>query len=102
MRENESVTRVLIADDSEIASEFLEQLLEADAQIRVIGHAATGRELLEHPSRKPRQVVPQRLPLVLLVPDVRALEQWNNEPLRLHKDHLWSADLSFHLNLPAF
>ena len=52
MRENESVTRVLIADDSEIASEFLEQLLEADAQIRVIGHAATGRELLEHPSRK--------------------------------------------------
>ena len=40
-------------------------------------------------------VVPQRLPLVLLVPDVRPLEEWNNELLRLHEDHLRSADLGF-------
>ncbi len=38
-------------------------------------------------------VVPERLPLVLLVPGVGALEERDDQPLRLHEDHLRGANL---------
>lgn len=39
---------------------------------------------LEHPTRDAGEVLPQRLPLALLVPDIRPLEQRDDQPLRLH------------------
>jgi hypothetical protein len=44
----------------------------------------------------PDDVIPQRLPLVFFVPDVRALEQRDHKPLGLHEDHLRCTDLSLH------
>ena len=52
----------------------------------------------EDPLRDAHDVIPERLPLVLLVPDVRALEQRDDKPLRLHEHHLGRADLSLHGN----
>jgi hypothetical protein len=55
---------------------------------------------VERPVQEPLgyedDVVPERLPLVLQVPDVGALEQRNDQPLGLHEDHLRRADLGFH------
>jgi hypothetical protein len=48
-------------------------------------------------------VVPERLPLVLLIPDVRPVEKRNDEPLGKHEDHLRRPDLRLHLlySLPS-
>ncbi|WP_437571669.1 chemotaxis protein CheB [Sorangium sp. So ce542] len=43
-------TRVVIADDSDIAAGLLEAILEEDAGIRVVGRARTGAELLALPA----------------------------------------------------
>ncbi len=43
-------TRVVIADDSDIAAALLEAILEEDAAIRVVGRARTGAELLSLPA----------------------------------------------------
>jgi len=45
------LTRVLIADDSDIAAAYLERLLEQDPAIRVVGRAHDGNELLGLPQR---------------------------------------------------
>ena len=45
---------------------------------------------------KARYVVPQRLPLVLFIPDVRPLKQGNDKALRMHEHELRRADLGFH------
>jgi len=50
------------------------------------------QEAISHP----HDVIPERFPLTLLVPDVWALEQWDDQPLRLHEHHLRCANLSFH------
>ena len=52
--------------------------------------------LRQEPIGHPNDVVPQRLPLVLLVPDVRSLEQRHDKPLRLHEHHLRCPDLRLH------
>src|SRR5262249_34966463 len=41
-------------------------------------------------------VIPKRFPLVLLVPHVGSLKERDNQPLRLHKDHLGRTDLGLH------
>jgi hypothetical protein len=41
-------------------------------------------------------VIPHGLPLVFFVPNIRPLEQRDDKPLRLHKNHLGCTDLSFH------
>ncbi|AUX44258.1 uncharacterized protein SOCE26_057220 [Sorangium cellulosum] len=43
-------TRVVIADDSDVAAGLLEAILEEDARIRVVGRARTGAELLALPA----------------------------------------------------
>ena len=40
--------------------------------------------------------MPQRRPLLFLVPDVRSLERRHHEVLRLHEDILRGADVRFH------
>ena len=50
----------------------------------------------EHPLGDAYDIVPERLPLVLFVPDIRPLEEWDDEALRLHEHDLRSADLSSH------
>ena len=51
---------------------------------------------VEDPVRQAHYVVPEWLPLVLLVPYVRTLEQRDDKPLWLHEHHLGRADLSLH------
>jgi hypothetical protein len=51
---------------------------------------------LQLPVCHPDDVIPQRLPLVFLVPDIGALEQRDDQPLRLHEHKLRGADLRFH------
>ena len=46
----------------------------------------------ENPTGRPRHILPKRLPLVLLIPDIWALEKGNHQPLGLHKYHLRSAN----------
>lgn len=41
-------------------------------------------------------VIPQWLPLILLVPDIGALEQRHHQALRLHEYHLRRTNLSLH------
>jgi hypothetical protein len=43
---------------------------------------------IEHPVRNAHDVIPKRLPLVLFVPHIRALEQRDHKPLGLHENHL--------------
>lgn len=57
MREPKRVVRVLIADDSDIASAFLEQLLEEDPSIRVVGKVKNGAELINSPLCVPADVL---------------------------------------------
>jgi two-component system chemotaxis response regulator CheB len=57
MRELERLVRVLIADDSDIAAAFLEQLLEEDPSIRVVGRVKNGRELIASPLCTPAHVL---------------------------------------------
>jgi two-component system chemotaxis response regulator CheB len=47
MRGAATSVRVLIVDDSPVAREVLKDVLESDADIRVVGMAATGREAVE-------------------------------------------------------
>ena len=39
---------------------------------------------------------PTKLPLVLLVPDIRTLKQRHDQPLGLHEYHLGRSDLCLH------
>lgn len=41
-------------------------------------------------------VIPQRLPLAFLIPDVGTLEQGHQQPLGLHEDQLGRTDERFH------
>jgi hypothetical protein len=52
-----------------------------------MGSVIFGRSL-QNAVRNPYYVVPQRLPLVLLIPYIRALKEWDHEPLGLHENHL--------------
>ena len=49
--------RVLIVDDSPVAREVLKDVLESDADIRVVGMAATGKEAVELTARLKPDVV---------------------------------------------
>jgi DNA-binding NarL/FixJ family response regulator len=51
------VTRVLIADDDDLMRAGLVELLTADAEIEIIGEAATGREAVERARRLAPDVV---------------------------------------------
>ena len=46
--------------------------------------------------RHAHDIIPERLPLVLLVPNVRTLEERNDQPLGLHEHRLRRADLGLH------
>ena len=61
--------RVVLAEDSDIAAELLEQILERDPQIRVVARAHDGAELLALPVSSVAQVVL----LDLLMPQVAGL-----------------------------
>ena len=50
----------------------------------------------QNPIRDAHDVIPQRVPLVFLVPDIRPLEQGDHESLRLHEHHLGRTYLSLH------
>jgi hypothetical protein len=57
----------------------------------------------EQPFSDSHDIIPERLPLVFLVPDVRSLEQRNRQPLRLHEHELRIPDLCLHcVNTPDF
>ena len=70
------------------------QLLQHDGakEVRLVLAARVCEETLRHA----HDVLPQRLPLVLLVPDVGPLEQRDDQPLRLHEDQLRSSNLGIH------
>jgi two-component system, chemotaxis family, protein-glutamate methylesterase/glutaminase len=51
------IVRVVVADDSDISAAFLEQLLEKDPEIQVVGRARDGAEMLTLPIREVAQVV---------------------------------------------
>jgi two-component system, chemotaxis family, protein-glutamate methylesterase/glutaminase len=57
MPEAHRIVRVILADDSDISAALLEQLLEEDPELRVVGRARNGAELLALPARKMAQVV---------------------------------------------
>jgi two-component system, chemotaxis family, protein-glutamate methylesterase/glutaminase len=57
MPEAHRIVRVIVADDSDISAAFLEQLLEEDPELRVVGRARDGAELLSLPAREAAQVV---------------------------------------------
>lgn len=69
MSEADNITRVVIAEDSEIALALLEDILEADPSIRVVGRASNGAELLALKTREIAQVVV----LDVLMPEVGGL-----------------------------
>ena len=52
-----STVRVVVADDSDIATTFLERLLEEDPAIRVVARARNGAELLALPQHRIAHVV---------------------------------------------
>ncbi len=69
MRKSTGITRVAIADDSDIAATYLQRLLEQDSAIRVVGRAKTGAEALTMPERSIAQV----LILDMLMPELGGL-----------------------------
>jgi two-component system chemotaxis response regulator CheB len=69
MRDTSGMTLVLIADDSDIVAASLEQLLERDPHIHVVGRARNGRELVAHPALRAASVVL----LDLLMPELGGL-----------------------------
>lgn len=62
--------RVLIVDDSPVAREVLKKVLEADAGIRVIGMAGTGREAVELTAR----LKPDLVTMDLVMPGMDGME----------------------------
>jgi two-component system chemotaxis response regulator CheB len=62
--------RVLIVDDSPVAREVLKMVLEADAGIRVVGMAATGREAVELTAR----LRPDLVTMDLVMPGMDGME----------------------------
>ena len=62
--------RVLIVDDSPVAREVLKSMLEADAGIRVIGMAGTGREAVELTAR----LKPDLVTMDLVMPGMNGME----------------------------
>ncbi len=69
MSQNQSIARVVVADDSDIAAAFIECLLEGDPHIRVIGRAINGSELL----RLPQVGVAQTIIVDVLMPELGGL-----------------------------
>ena len=67
------------------------QLLQDDGTQEVRGLRRVRR--LQQPRSYALQILPERLPLQLLVPDVGALEERNQKPLGLHEDGLWGSYL---------
>jgi hypothetical protein len=51
---------------------------------------------LKKPSCDAFQILPERLPLQFFVPDIRALEERNQQALGLHENRLWCPDLGIH------
>ncbi|MBN1605476.1 MAG: chemotaxis protein CheB [Polyangiaceae bacterium] len=51
------IIRVVLADDSDISAAFLERLLEEDPELRVVGRAHNGAELLSLPARQMAHVI---------------------------------------------
>jgi DNA-binding NarL/FixJ family response regulator len=60
------VTRVLIADDDHLMRAGLAELLAADADLEIVGQAATGREAIEHA----RRVRPDVILMDVRMPDL--------------------------------
>lgn len=63
------IALVVIAEDSALVTAYLEQLCESDPQIRIVGRARDGKELLELPELPIAQVVL----LDLLMPELGGL-----------------------------
>lgn len=58
MRQGErEIVAVVVVDDSDIVAAALEQILEADPSIRVVGRARNGAELLELPASQVADVI---------------------------------------------
>ena len=57
MPKAQRIVRVVLADDSDISATFLERLLEEDPELRVVGRARNGAELLSLPARRMAHVV---------------------------------------------
>ena len=62
--------RVLIVDDSPVAREVLKDVLESDADIRVVGMAATGKEAVELTAR----LKPDLVTMDLVMPGMDGME----------------------------
>lgn len=62
--------RVLIVDDSPVAREVLKDVLESDAEIRVVGMAGTGREAVELTAR----LRPDVVTMDLVMPGMNGME----------------------------
>jgi DNA-binding NarL/FixJ family response regulator len=60
------VTRVLIADDDDLMRAGLAELLAADAEIEIVGQAATGRQAIE----RTRQLRPDVVLMDVRMPDL--------------------------------
>jgi two-component system, chemotaxis family, protein-glutamate methylesterase/glutaminase len=69
MHSDAGIALVVIADDSELVTAYLEQLCERDPQIRIVGRARDGRELLQLPALAIARVVL----LDLLMPELGGL-----------------------------
>src|SRR5688572_21127734 len=52
--------------------------------------------LLMHVSVDMNDIIPERLPIILLCPHVRPLKERHRKPLRLHEDPLRRSYFSFH------
>jgi hypothetical protein len=52
--------------------------------------------LIQPEIRQPPDVLPQRRPLLVFLPDIRTLERRHHKVLRLHKDVLRRTDMGFH------
>jgi two-component system, chemotaxis family, protein-glutamate methylesterase/glutaminase len=57
MSQTLSTVRVIVADDSDIATTYIERLIEADPAIRVVARARNGAELLAHPQHRIAHVI---------------------------------------------
>jgi two-component system, chemotaxis family, protein-glutamate methylesterase/glutaminase len=69
MHSDAGIALVVIADDSPVVRTYLEQLCERDPQIRVVGRASDGKQLLELPELALARVVL----LDLLMPELGGL-----------------------------
>ena len=91
----------LLAIDDAARLEVTEDRLPCLNHDRAKEVLGIGRRLPEPEIRQPPNVLPQRRPLLFLLPDVRPLERRHHEVLRLHEDVLRRPDVRFHQTAPS-